>query len=289
MSGWIKLYRKTLKSDMYKSLNSKQRDVMMTLLMMVNHKEKEWEWNGQIFKTKPGQVVTSIAKIKENCASDVSLQSVRTALLKLEKWGFLTNESTKTGRLITIVNWGVYQDGEDQTNKENNKELTKHQQRTNKELTTNKNDKNDKNVKNDKEEVVVAADNPFRFFEENGFGTLSPFLVDEINHWIDGDYFDEPEKIIIEALKESLRANVRRWIYANKILMEWSNQKLRTLNDVKAHIKARNNVVPLKKEKSSYEKMQEAARAEWAKTDKLMAELRAEIRRRQRLQQANGG
>lgn len=289
MSGWIKLYRKTIKSDMYKSLNSKQRDVMMTLLMMVNHKENEWEWNGQIFKTKPGQVVTSIAKIKENCASDVSLQSVRTALLKLEKWGFLTNESTKTGRLITIVNWGVYQDGEDQTNKENNKELTKHQQRTNKELTTNKNDKNDKNVKNDKEEVVVAADNPFRFFEENGFGTLSPFLVDEINHWIDGDYFDEPEKIIIEALKESLRANVRRWVYANKILMEWSNQKLRTLNDVKAHIKVRNNVVPLKKEKSSYEKMQEAARAEWAKTDKLMAELRAEIRRRQKLQQANGG
>ena len=150
MSGWIKLYRKTLKSDMYKSLNSKQRDVMMTLLMMVNHKENKWEWNGQIFKTKPGQVVTSIAKIKENCASDVSLQSVRTALLKLEKWGFLTNESTKTGRLITIVNWGVYQDGEDQTNKENNKELTKHQQRTNKELTTNK---NDKNVKNDKEDI----------------------------------------------------------------------------------------------------------------------------------------
>ena len=150
MSGWIKLYRKTLKSDMYKSLNSKQRDVMMALLMMVNHKDQEWEWNGEIFKTKPGQVVTSIAKIKENCASDVSLQSVRTALLKLEKWGFLTNESTKTGRLITIVNWGFYQDDWNETNKDINKELTKHQQRANKELTTNK---NEKNVRNKEEKI----------------------------------------------------------------------------------------------------------------------------------------
>ena len=173
MGGWIKLYRKTLQSDMYKSLNSKQRDVMMTLLLMVNHEEKEWEWNGEIFKAEPGQVVTSISKIKENCASDVSLQSVRTALLKLEKWGFLTNESTKTGRLITIVNWDVYQNTDEQTNKDSNKELTKHQQRTNKELTTNKNDKNEKN---DKEEKILSEIEDLRSqFSSNIRGLLKPY------------------------------------------------------------------------------------------------------------------
>lgn len=144
MSGWLKLHRKTLQSDMYRSLNSKQRDVMMTLLMMANHKERTWEWKGELYKTEPGQVITSLKKIKENCASDVSVQSIRTALLKLEKWGFLTNEATKSGRLITIVKWGVYQRNEDEAHKDTNKEPTKDQQSSNKELTPNKNVKNDK-------------------------------------------------------------------------------------------------------------------------------------------------
>lgn len=116
---------------MYKKLNSKQRDVMITILLMANHKENQWEYKGEIFTVKPGQFVTSLDGIKEECADDVSIQNIRTALLKLEKWGFLTNKSTKTGRLITVVNWGVYQScSEDQQTEE---------QTSNKELTPNKN------------------------------------------------------------------------------------------------------------------------------------------------------
>lgn len=146
--GWIKLHRKIQASNLYKSLNSKQRDVMIQLLIMANHKTNEWEWNGEIFKALPGEFVTSIQNIKEYCASDVSIQSVRTALLKLEKWGFLTNKSTKEGRLITICNYSNYQNTDNESNNQTNKELTKHQQSTNKALTTNNNDKNVKNDKN---------------------------------------------------------------------------------------------------------------------------------------------
>ncbi|MEY9096319.1 hypothetical protein [Paenibacillus sp. RC84] len=143
MQGWIKLHRKVLRSSMYKQLNSKQRDVMWTVLLLANHESNQWEFRGEIYSVKPGQFITSLDHLQENCASDVSIQSVRTALLKLEKHEFLTNESTMRNRLITVVNWGFYQGIED----EPTKSLTGSQQSPNKELTTNKNVKNDKNEK----------------------------------------------------------------------------------------------------------------------------------------------
>ncbi|MDU2049488.1 MAG: hypothetical protein E6715_14695 [Clostridium perfringens] len=63
------------------------------------------------------------------------------------KYELLTQEVTKTGRLINIVNWELYQGLQEETNKEVAKDLTKNQQTDNKELTTNKNDKNNKNEK----------------------------------------------------------------------------------------------------------------------------------------------
>lgn len=148
MDGWIKVHRKILQSDMYKSLTSKQRDVLIVLLLMANHRSREWEYNGQIFRTKPGQFVTSRSTILNYCAKDVSEQNVKTALKKLEKWEFLTNKSTKTGRLITIVNWGLYQEVPERINQVSNQPVTKHQPSINQQLTPTKNEENEENENN---------------------------------------------------------------------------------------------------------------------------------------------
>lgn len=155
MEGWIKIHRKIADSAMYKALTSKQRDVMMQCLIMANFKHNEWEWGRDVFKCSPGQFITSLENLARNCASDVKVQSVRTALLKLEKWQFLTNISTKTGRLITILNWDTYQLLDDEPNKDSNKQLTKHQQRPNKDLTTNKESKEGKECK--EEDKIPAS------------------------------------------------------------------------------------------------------------------------------------
>lgn len=160
MEGWIKLHRKILNSDMYRNLNSKQRDVMITLLLMANHKTKRWEHDGKIYEAKPGQMVTSLKSIQENCASDVSIQNIRTALDKLKSWGFLTWESTNKNRLVTIINWAVYQGDEDDANKQSNNQLTSHQQTTNNQLTTNKNDKNDKEMMIDDDRLITPLPHP---------------------------------------------------------------------------------------------------------------------------------
>ena len=141
-NGWIKLHRELLDNDMWNNLNSDQRNVMITCLLLANHKPNQWQWEGKIFTLERGQFITSSLSLAQKC--HLTRQKIRTSLVKLERWGFLTNKSTKTGTLITIVNYGKYQDRE---NKLTNK-LTNNQPTANQQLTTNKNDKNDKNDKN---------------------------------------------------------------------------------------------------------------------------------------------
>jgi len=125
MSGWIKLYRKLQDSPLYKQLNSKQRDVMINILLLASHESNEWEFGGTMYKVEPGQFVTSIDAIQKKCASDVSVQNIRTSLSKLEKHKFLTNQPTNKNRLITVVNWALYQvENQQATNKQINKQLT---------------------------------------------------------------------------------------------------------------------------------------------------------------------
>ena len=160
--GWIKLHRCLFNKAIWQSSTPAQKVILITLLGMANHKGKEWEWKGKQFKAEAGMLVTSLDSICIKCGKGISVQNVRTALNKFEKYEFLTQEVTKTGRLINIVNWGVYQatieEGNKVVNKEvtnsqqtANKEVTNSQQTANKELTTNKNDKNNNNDNNDKE------------------------------------------------------------------------------------------------------------------------------------------
>ncbi len=144
MEGWIKLHRKLQEKAIWQCTTPEQKVILITILLNANHEVNEWEWQGKQFVCEPGQMVTSLNSLAEKCGKGVTIQNVRTALDKFEKYGFLTNQSTKTGRLITVVNWAFYQEFDYVSNKGSNIELTKHQQTGNKEVTTNKNDKNDK-------------------------------------------------------------------------------------------------------------------------------------------------
>ena len=143
--GWLKLYRELIEKPIWKCTTPEQKAILITLLCMANHEEKEWIWQGKKYKCKPGQFITSLKSIAEK--SGTSLQNVRTALKNFEKiYEFLTSVSTNKNRLVTITNWALYQSQE----RKPTKRLTSNQQAPNKHLTTNKNDKNYKNDKEDK-------------------------------------------------------------------------------------------------------------------------------------------
>lgn len=153
--GWIKLHRELIDKAIWKTSTPEQKIILITLLLMANHEENEWEWNGERFKVQPGQMITSLKSITDACGGGVTTRNVRTAIERFEKYGFLTNQSTNKNRLITIVNYAKYQGGEYQPDKATDKQLTSNRQATDKQLTTNKNDKNDNNDKNDEIEIYI--------------------------------------------------------------------------------------------------------------------------------------
>ena len=79
--------------------------------------------------------------------------------------------------------------------------------------------------------------NVFNFYQENGFGILQPFVIDQINAWIDD--FNGNENIVIEALKEAATNNVCKWSYANSILKSWCQDGIKSIDDIEARRKQR--------------------------------------------------
>ncbi|WP_191126297.1 hypothetical protein [Cerasibacillus terrae] len=134
MYGWIKLYRELLHKPIWTDSTPEQKTILITLLLMANHERREWEWKGEKYEALPGQFVTSLPRIAEKAGKQITIQKVRTALVRFKKYEFLTDESTNRNRLITIVNWESYQG---QYRLKTGKKADK-QQADNRQLTTNK-------------------------------------------------------------------------------------------------------------------------------------------------------
>lgn len=151
--GWFKFHRCLFKKAIWQSSTPEQKVILITLLGMANHEGREWEWQGKQFKAMPGQFVTSAASIIKKAGKGITRQNVRTALEKFKKYEFLTYISTKTGLLVTIQNWELYQDTNFKTNQPINHEVTNRSPSPNQQVTTNK---NDKNYKNDKKYIYIS-------------------------------------------------------------------------------------------------------------------------------------
>lgn len=197
--GWVSVYRELTEKPIWLNSSPEQKTILITILLMVNHEEKEWEWKGQKYTVQPGQMITSLNSIVEKCGKGITTQNVRTALKRFEKLEFLTNKSTKQCRLITIVNWGKYQGAESKPNKRPNNQLTNNQQRPNNQLTTNNNDNNVNNDNNDddKTEYIseingliknkISSSSLENFINRFGVDKLDP-LINEIK---ESDYLKE--------------------------------------------------------------------------------------------------
>ncbi|EAG9520776.1 DnaD domain protein [Listeria monocytogenes] len=251
--GWIKLHRDLKEKPIWKSSTPEQKTILVTLLMMANHKENEWEWRGKPFKAKPGEFVTSIKSITEECGKGISSQNVRTALKRFENYGFLTKESTKVSTLINVVNWGVYQELENKTNTVTNKQLTNDSQTANKQLTTNKNVRT-KECNKDNNNINNSDLNFKDFWEQNGFGMMLPIEQEKLLAWADD--FSGNREIVFKALEVTSEqgANKRNYAYVNKILRNWEERGFKTVADVNAAEEERRKQNEQKYNKPTYGK-----------------------------------
>jgi DNA replication protein DnaD len=134
--GWIKLHRALEEHPVWTGSNSIQRNILITILLMANHKPNKWLWKGEKFEVQAGQMITSLESITKKCGNDVSIRNVRTALKHFEKLDFLTSKSTNKGRLISIINWDTYQGSNNQDDKQSDKQVTSNRQASDKQVTT---------------------------------------------------------------------------------------------------------------------------------------------------------
>jgi DNA-binding transcriptional regulator YhcF (GntR family) len=99
--GWVKIHRRITEWEWYSDLAVYR--LFTHLLLTVNHEEKNWK--GQSIKA--GQKITSLQHLA--LETGLSLQSIRTALVKLKSTGELTYHTTNRFTHICIVKWAQYQ------------------------------------------------------------------------------------------------------------------------------------------------------------------------------------
>jgi DNA replication protein DnaD len=107
--GWIKLHRRLLNHPLWEFSTAEQKVMLVTLLMLANHAENTWHWNGHAYRCKPGQLITSLNSLANKCGNGVTRRKVQTALRFFENCGFLVKRTSRHNTLITICNWDTYQ------------------------------------------------------------------------------------------------------------------------------------------------------------------------------------
>ncbi|MBQ3418521.1 MAG: hypothetical protein IJH31_00110 [Erysipelotrichaceae bacterium] len=162
--GYIRLDRNLLKWG-WKDI-PEMVALWIEILLQANYQEQKW--HGETYEV--GSFPTSIEKLAKS--TGLSAQQVRTCLNRLKSTNEITITSTSKGTKISVNNWGLYQQLDNDTNKLNNKEFnnqsTSHQQAVNKRLTTLKERNKEINIikeKNIKKEKPFDCVNNLRLKE----------------------------------------------------------------------------------------------------------------------------
>ncbi len=136
MPGWIKIHRQIQNCLIWDDKPFNMASAWIDLLLLANHEDKETIFDKKPILVKRGQRITSVRELSARWGwgKDKTLRFLR--LLESEK--MIVKESDSRRTLLTIVNYGIYQDCE-------NENETVIRTLTGQSQATNKNDKNDKN------------------------------------------------------------------------------------------------------------------------------------------------
>lgn len=151
-TGWIKLHRDFLDWEWYDDGNMVR--LFIHLLLRANYEDKKWR--GIIIKR--GQLVTSIANLAAE--TGLSVKNVRTCLEKLQTTEEIGKQSASKFTIITICNYGKYQDQQEAEGQTNGKQ-TANEGQANGKQTASKGQQL-KNIRNKEiyKEKIIKKENP---------------------------------------------------------------------------------------------------------------------------------
>ncbi|BCN88914.1 MULTISPECIES: DnaD domain-containing protein [Staphylococcus] len=237
MTGWISIDRSIQNHWLFKEKRTFSKfEAWIYLLMEANHSKAKVPIGNQIITVERGQRLTSILTLSD--LFNWSRFKVKTFLDLLESDGMLEVKTTSKYTLITIVNYDFYQSEQGRNQHQNDIKPTSKQHQSNinptsKQHQTNTNnndnkDNNEKNVNNEKKKVTA-----FDFFQDNGFGFITPYNLDDLNYYLDS-FENNSDQIVTASLKIAKDRNKVTWGYAKSILNTWLNANLKSIEQVRA-------------------------------------------------------
>ncbi|HAR4648293.1 TPA: DnaD domain-containing protein [Staphylococcus aureus] len=234
MTGWISIDRSIQNHWLFKEKRTFSKfEAWIYLLMEANHSKAKVPIGNQIVTVERGQRLTSILTLSD--LFNWSRFKVKTFLDLLESDGMLEVKTTSKYTLITIVNYDFYQSEQGRNQHQNDIKPTSKQHQSNinptskqHQTNTNNNDNNEKNVNNEKKKVTA-----FDFFQDNGFGFITPYNLDDLNYYLDS-FENDSDQIVTASLKIAKDRNKVTWGYAKSILNTWLNANLKSIEQVRA-------------------------------------------------------
>ncbi|HFE4305318.1 TPA: DnaD domain protein [Staphylococcus aureus] len=237
MTGWISIDRSIQNHWLFKEKRTFSKfEAWIYLLMEANHSKAKVAIGNQIVTVERGQRLTSILTLSD--LFNWSRFKVKTFLDLLESDGMLEVKTTSKYTLITIVNYDFYQSEQGRNQHQNDIKPTSKQHQSNinptsKQHQTNTNnndnkDNNEKNVNNEKKKTTA-----FDFFQDNGFGFITSYNLDDLNYYLDS-FENDSDEIVTASLKIAKDRNKVTWGYAKSILNTWLNANLKSIEQVRA-------------------------------------------------------
>ena len=133
-NGFVSLHRKMLNWGWYKNINTKT--VFIHLLLTCNYEPH----NFQEIVVERGQRIASYETLANE--TGLSVQQVRTAVKHLKSTGEIICKPTNKYTLFSVVNYDLYQNGQQADQQSNDNQTTSNQHSTNNnEIKNNKNNK----------------------------------------------------------------------------------------------------------------------------------------------------
>lgn len=86
-------------------------------------------------------------------------------------------------------------------------------------------------------EGEAPAQNPFRFFEENGFGVIGSYISQRIIAWCN----DLSDELVIEAMKIAIEQDAKKWRFIEAVLKDWDDKQIKTVDQARAYQTKRKN------------------------------------------------
>lgn len=139
--GWISLHRKLLNNPIV-CKDSDYIAVWIYLLLNATHSEYDTIFKGERITLKAGQLITGRDSISKHFK--INSSKTQRILKKLESEQQIEQQTSNVNRLISIVNWYEYQEGEQQSEQRVNNKRTTSEQRVN--TNNNVNNENNDNI-----------------------------------------------------------------------------------------------------------------------------------------------